>query len=430
MSVIHRWGLMSHNAASGSIGDPRTVTSEISGSAATGAGKVCPAVDFDPFSDAMLDEPYAAYENLRKLAPVVRLERYDCYAVLDHAALTTVLNDWTRFSSAAGVGLDNYHRDKSWRPKSIILEVDPPDHNLTRRVLNRVLSRPAMEKMRRTFAAEAISLIATLVERGSFDGISDLAEVYPLKVFPDAVGLNENGRENLLAYGALAFNATCPQNHLFEQSRDGSEAVIAWIMSQCSREALAPDGLGAQVFAAVDRGEITEAEAGMLVRSLLSAGVDTTISALGNALYCFARFPDQWQLLRSRPELIRSAIDEILRYEGAVMNFFRTTTSDVNLAGYHIPRHEKVLVMFAAGNRDPKYWQDPQRFDITRETRGHLGFGGGVHTCVGQMVARLEAELILAELLKRVQRIALLGAPVRRLNNALRGLASLPLRVS
>src|SRR5690606_4252012 len=139
------------------------------------------------------------------------------------------------------------------------------------------------------------------------------------------VGLNEQGRENLLAYGTLAFNATCPHNHLFEESLVGSAEVIEWIMSQCERKALRPDGLGAQTFQAVERGEVNEAEAGMLVRSLLSAGVDTTINALGNALYCFARFPEQWQILRERPELARSAIEEILRFEGTVMNFFRTT---------------------------------------------------------------------------------------------------------
>jgi cytochrome P450 len=201
-------------------------------------------------------------------------------------------------------------------------------------------------------------------------------------------------------------------------------------MSQCTRAALTPDGLGAHTFAAVERGEVTEAEAGMLVRSLLSAGVDTTINGLGNALYCFARFPEQWRLLKAHPELARSAIDEILRYEGAVMNFFRTTTRDVDIGGCRIPKDEKVLVMFAAGNRDPKRWPDAAKFDITRETKGHLGFGGGVHACVGQMVARLEVELVLAELVQRVERIELAGPPVRKLNNALRGLASLPLRIS
>lgn len=394
------------------------------------AAATCPEVDFDPFADAMLDDPYAAYEELRALAPVVKLARYGCYMALDYEALNTVLTDWQRFSSAHGVGLDNYLRDKPWRPKSIILEVDPPAHDVTRRVLNRVLSRPAMEKMRQAFAQEAAVLVEALVARGAFDGVKDLAEVYPLKVFPDAVGLAKEGRENLLAYGTLAFNATCPANHLFAESAKGSEAVIAWIMAQCTRDALTPDGLGAHTFAAVERGEVSEAEAGMLVRSLLSAGVDTTINGLGNALYCFARFPQQWRLLRSKPELARSAIDEILRFEGAVMNFFRTTTADVTLSGYHIPQHEKVLVPFAAGNRDPKRWADADRFDITRDTKGHLGFGGGVHLCVGQMVARLEVELILAELAKRVDVFALAGQPVRRLNNALRGLASLPLRVA
>src|SRR5690554_1581409 len=145
---------------------------------AQASGKTCPVVDFDPFSDEMLAEPFAAYEELRAIAPVVKLARYGCYAVVDHAPLSQVLSEWQHYSSAAGVGLNNYLKNKPWRPKSIILEVDPPEHEVTRRVLNRVLSRPAMEQMRATFAAEAARLVQTLCARGSFDGVKDLAEVY------------------------------------------------------------------------------------------------------------------------------------------------------------------------------------------------------------------------------------------------------------
>lgn len=286
-----------------------------------------------------------------------------------------------------------------------------------------------MEKMRQISSAEAKSLISELVAKKEFDGIKDLAEVYPLKVFPDAVGLNKDGRENLLAYGTMAFNAIGPRNRLFEESMGKAQQITAWIMSQCSREALTDDGLGAHTFEAVYRGEINEQEAAMLVRSLLSADVDTTINGIDNALYCFARFPDQWRLLKENPELIRGTIDEILRFEGTVMNFFRTTTKEVHLCGYRIPRHEKILVMFSAGNRDPKKWFEPHVFNINRDVKGHIGFGGGVHTCVGQMVARLEVELILGQLVQNINSIEMNGEPVRRLNNALRGLASLPLKV-
>jgi cytochrome P450 len=227
----------------------------------------------------------------------------------------------------------------------------------------------------------------------------------------------------------MVFNAQGPRNRLWNESMQDANAITEWILDQCSRDSLEPGGLGRQVFEAADAGEITEQEAGMLVRSLLSAGLDTTINGIASALYCFASFPEQWQRLRENPKLVRSAIDEVLRFQGAVTNFFRTTTRDVNLAGVEIPAGEKLLVLFAAGNRDPKRWEVPTEFQVERDARGHLGFGAGVHRCVGQMVARLELEIVLAALLEKAERIELSGEPKIRLNNSLRGLESLPLRL-
>lgn len=389
----------------------------------------CPEVAFDPYSDDVLDDPFAAYEELRELSPVVKLKKYDCWAVLDYEPIVEVLNDHERFSSAAGVGFDNYNKVEPWRPKSIILETDPPEHDRARRVLTRVLSRPAIEKMRLDFAHAAKSLVAEVAAQGEIDGVGDLAERFPLSVFPDAVGVVQEGRENLLPFGALVFNAQGPRNRLWHESMRDVEATMAWIMAQCARESLAPSGLGRQIYESADAGEITEHEAGMLVRSLLSAGLDTTVNGISSALYCFASFPEQWHALRENPKLVRSAIDEVLRYQGAVTNFYRTTTQDVTLAGVSIPAGEKVLVLFAAGNRDPKRWDNSTEFRVERDARGHLGFGSGVHRCVGQMVARLELEIVLASLLEKVVRIELNGEPKIRLNNSLRGMETLPLRL-
>lgn len=389
----------------------------------------CPEVDFDPWADDMLKDPFSSYEKLRAISPVVKLRKYGCWAVLDYDPIVEALNDHERFSSAAGVGIDNFSKVKPWRPKSIILETDPPEHDRARRVLTRVLSLPAMEKLRADFTVAARSIVGGVVARGNFDGVSDLAERFPLAVFPDAVGLGKEGRENLLPYGMMVFNAQGPRNEVWTTSMRNADAVTAWIMGQCSREALAPGSLGSTVYEAADTGEITEHEAGMLVRSLLSAGLDTTINGIASALFCFSAFPKQWQLLREKPNLVRSAINEVLRFQGAVMNFFRTTTQDVALAGVPIPAGEKLLVLFAAGNRDPKRWESPDEFLIERDARGHLGFGWGVHKCVGQMVARIELEIVLAALLDRVERLELTGEPKTRLNNSLRGFESVPLSV-
>jgi cytochrome P450 len=208
-----------------------------------------------------------------------------------------------------------------------------------------------------------------------------------------------------------------------------AQPVVAWIMSRCRREALAPDGLGAQIYAAADAGQLTEEEAGLLVRSFLTAGLDTTVVGLGNALFCFAQHPAEWRRLRQDPSQARAAFEEVLRYEAPVQTFFRTTTRPVEVAGVPLGEGEKVLLFLAAANRDPRRWEEPDRFDITRRATGHMAFGVGIHGCVGMAVARLEAELVLSILARKVETIELAGEPERRLNNTLRGLARLPIRV-
>jgi cytochrome P450 len=165
------------------------------------------------------------------------------------------------------------------------------------------------------------------------------------------------------------------------------------------------------------------------VRAFLSAGLDTTVSALGNALYLFGSFAEQWDILRDNPSLARDAFEEVLRFESPFQMLFRTTTRDVELGGQSIAADEKILVSLAAANRDPRHWQQPDRFDVKRRTPGNLAMGTGIHGCVGQVVARLEGELVLAALARRVERIEIVGQPERRFNNTLRGLKSLPVRI-
>jgi cytochrome P450 len=180
---------------------------------------------------------------------------------------------------------------------------------------------------------------------------------------------------------------------------------------------------------AVDAGELSEDEAGMLVRSFLSAGIDTTVYGIGNALYCLARYPKQWQALRDNPNLIRGAFEEVLRFEAPLQTFFRTTTRPVEVGGVELGEGEKVLLFFAAANRDPRRWERPDTFDVNRRAAGHMTFGTGIHGCVGQAVARLETEAVLGALLKRVASLEMTAEPRRRLNNTLRGFDSLPLRI-
>jgi cytochrome P450 len=391
---------------------------------------VPPTSNADPFSDASLLEPYAIHAELRDLGAVVRLERYGVWAMARHADVYALLNDWETYCSSAGVGMGNFHTEKPWRPPSLILEADPPLHTRTRAVLSRVLSSTALRRLRATFEERAAALAGELLERGRFDAIADCAEAFPLAVFPDAVGLTAEGRENLPVYGNAVFNADGPPNALFLSAMEDAARVGPWILAQCRREALAPGGLGADVYASVDAGEIDEAEAALLVRSLLSAGLDTTVHGIGNTLYCLANHPDQWAKLHAQPTLARAAFEEALRFESPVQAFFRTTTRAVTVDGVTLEPEEKVLAFFAAANRDPREWDAPDRFDVTRRVARNVAFGAGIHFCVGAMLARLEAEIVLTALARRIATIEPTGRPQRLLNNALRGLTSLPVAVS
>jgi 4-methoxybenzoate monooxygenase (O-demethylating) len=388
-----------------------------------------PVSTIDPFSHGFLGDPYPHHEAMREAGPVVWLEQYGIWAMARHQEVRDALTDWETYCSGAGVGLSDFRKEPPWRPPSIILEADPPLHTRTRAVLTRILSPAAINVLRETFAREADALIDRLVEQREFDGVADLAEAYPLKVFPDAVGISGQGRENLMPYGTMVFNSFGPRNDLFDKAMANAGPVREWIMSNCSRAALAPDGLGIKIFHAVDAGELSEDEAGMLVRSFLSAGIDTTVYGFGNALYCFATNPEQWTVLRENPNLIRGSFEEVLRFESPVQTFFRTTTRDVQVGGVQIGDGEKVLLFLAAANRDPRRWERPDTFDVKRRAAGHMTFGTGIHGCVGQAVARLESEAIFGALAKRVASFELTGKPERRLNNTLRGFDTLPLRI-
>jgi cytochrome P450 len=395
-----------------------------------GATPGVPHLDFDPFSIEFFADPFPTHEALREAGPVVYLDKWDIYAVARYEQVHAVLNDPLTFCSSRGVGLSDFAKEKPWRPQSIILEADPPAHARTRGVLNQVLSATAMKPLRGHFSALAEAKVDDLLTRGSFDAITDLAEAYPLSVFPDAMGLTQEGRENLLPYASLVFNAFGPPNQLRQDAIERSAPHQSYVAAQCQRENLAPGGFGACIHARADAGEITHDEAPLLVRSLLSAGIDTTVNGIGAAVYCLARFPDQLAKLRSDPSLSRNAFEEAVRFESPVQTFFRTTTREVEIGGHTIGEGEKVLMFLGAANRDPRRWQNPDSYDITRRTSGHVGYGSGIHMCVGQLVARLEGEVMMAALARKVRSIEISG-PVKRLyNNTLRGLESLPVTIT
>ncbi len=230
--------------------------------------------------------------------------------------------------------------------------------------------------------------------------------------FRDARGIPLDIREELFGLPAWEAHRSLMRDETWEEIL-GADAIL----------------FGATGLAAADRGEVTPEEAILLVRTLLTAGLDTTVNGLAAALHALSTHPGEFARLRAEPTLARAAFEEVVRLESPVQTFFRTTTRDVAIGDATVPEGEKVLMFLGAANRDPRRWEEPDRYDLRRRTSGHVGFGSGLHMCVGALLARVEAEALLDALARRVTAIEPAGPPVRQYNNTLRGLASLPLRL-
>lgn len=409
-----------------------------------------PQLDVDPYDEGFLADPYPHYEALREAGPVVWLRPLGVYAVARHAEVAAVLSDWETFTTRRGFGLTDMALDVplvdspeyaqfAENPEMTTFGMrmlldgarpDPPENEQFRRTFTTLLAPGAVRPLRERFAAEAEEIVARMVARGRFDAAKELAEAYVLKMLCDAVGLPEEGREHLLLFGDMAMNTSGPRDRRYLDSISRAVPSVEWVSGVCQRDRLTGDGIGARLFAMADEGIITHEDAGNYVRAFPTAGVDTTASTIANAISDLIAFPDQWELLREQPSLSRRAFQETMRRDVAPQPLFRTTTRRVELSGAVLEEGRKVLALLGAANRDPRRFEDPDRFDIRRDASGHLGFGIGIHTCPGQTLAMLEGECLLGALARQLETIELDGEPVRRANNTLHTWAHLPVRVT
>jgi len=261
------------------------------------------------------------------------------------------------------------------------------------------------------------------------DAVAAISRPFVYKVLPDLLGLPMQGREHMTAFGHMVWATMGPQNELFHEAMENAGPVIEWVEQCCNRENLEPDGLGMQMFLAADRGQITQAEAKLLVGILLSAAADTTVMTVSTAMHAFSLFPDQYQELRRDPSLVRSAFEESLRWDSPSRMAGRIATRDVEIEGYVVPQGERCGLMFAAANRDPRKWPAPDQFDIRRDLRGNLGWGYGVHACVGRSLALLEADALLKALIRHIERFEPAGEPEPWMTTIGHGPAGLPVRI-
>jgi len=300
-----------------------------------------------------------------------------------------------------------------------------------RAVIGRALSPKAMKEMEDRFRREAEVLVDDLLSHAGegVDAVSGITARYVHKVLPDIMGLPTEGREAMTPFGNAVWATMGPMNDLFHEAMAQAGNSFEWVDKACSRESVRPDSLGGEMYAAADRGEISEQDAKLLTLTILSAGSDTTVITMANALNALARFPEQYQILRNDPSLLRNAFDEALRWDSPSRMAGRIAKQDAQVDDYVIPEGTRCGLMFSAANRDPRKWDAPERYDIRRDLRGQVGWGQGIHMCVGKALAQGEADALLGEIVRRVARIEPAGEPEPWMTTIGHGPIKVPVRL-
>jgi cytochrome P450 len=384
-----------------------------------------PQYPVDIFSRDSVRHARAVDDALREFSPVVRLQD-GTVMIARHASVSSGLADWKTFSSTSRP----WHDPKSVRPE-ILLTDDPPRHTHVRGAMAKALSPALLEGMRVSFERDAAAIVSDVLAREGqvIDAVADITQRFVYKALPDAFGMRIEGRENMYGFSHMVWATMGPENDLFREAMVGIEPVLAWIEQCCNRENLAPGGIGMAIYQLADEGLITHDEAKLLAQTVLAAGADTTVLTMANTLRAFALFPDEYQKLRTDPQLVRNAFDESLRWDSPSRMAGRVTMRDVDIEGFQVPAGERVGLMFAAANRDPRAWTDPDRYQISRDLKKQVGWGYGVHACVGRAFAQLEAHVLLNEIARQIDRFEMAGEPEPWMTTIGHGPAKLPIRV-
>ncbi len=379
------------------------------------------------------DDVYSLYQQMRAKGPVHR-SRTGGYVVTSHALCSQVLRD-PRFRVR-----DLRDRPADFGPLSSdtggpvpesFLEQDPPDHTRLRRLTAPAFRPKLIRSYRSRVEAIAGDLLDTAARRGRFDLITDFAAPLPITVISEMLGIPDVDVDCFARFGAVvgqSLGGVFSMRQAEELHAASEDMVQLFIKLERHRRRHPGDDVLSILTTAKADGQLSFEELVATCSLLLIAGFETTVNLIGNTTVALAQRPDQWNLLRDDLDRAAATVEETLRFDPPVQATVRVPHEPVELAGQILPAGARVMVMLAAANRDPEVYPEPDRFDITR-TGGpeHLAFSSGVHYCLGAALARLEGEVALQVLARRLPRLQVTGPLRRRPGNAIRGFASIPM---
>lgn len=387
--------------------------------------------EFDPFSAEMMEDPYDTYRLLREHAPVYFNRTRGFWAVTRYEEGRMVFKDYARFSNKDGAALDGVSKDPRFFGTTMVI-MDPPDHTKLRKQFNPGWTVHEMAKLEGVVQGFTDDLLDKFAEKGEADFAHDFCWALPIETISHIVGVPPSDRPWLRERFHAAFKRGAGVIGLPQTALDAAAELRAYFGERVIERRKAPqDDLLTFIanMSNLDGGGMTDAEVEGYCLMLFAAGVFTTACFLSNSLLTLSGEDEQRQRLIESPDLMPTAVEELLRYESPIQQFCRTAVVDTELGGVTIAEGDRLAVFPGSANRDERVWgETSEQLDIDRARVKMLSFGDGVHTCLGAHLARLEGRIGLNSLLARIPEYEVVGPTVRtdRVNE--RGLLSMPVR--
>lgn len=352
------------------------------------------------FSDEIRRNPYPVYDQIRAASPLLHDPQSGLWMVFDYDGVKRVLNDQETFSSRLG-------------PAEWMIFMDPPRHSKLRALVSQAFTPRSIANLEPRIKELSRELLAPCIERGKMDLADDFSVQLPMMVIAEMLGVPVADRPRFKVWNDVLLNMsyTVPGGAKAEGATNEFFAATAemndYLTGLLEQRRVKPkdDLLTRLLTAQVDGERLTREEILGFFQILLLAGSETTTNLVNNAILAFVENPDQLARLQVAPNLLLSAIEEVLRYRSPLHWMFRVVKRDTQLHGQSIPAGKVILAMIGSANRDPKQFPAPNRFDITRDPNPHIAFGHGLHFCLGAALARVEARIALSDLLTRLKNI-------------------------
>ena len=383
-------------------------------------------VEFDPFSEEFFNDPYELYRRLRDEAPVYYSERYRFYALSRFADVLAAHRDWQAFSSAHGIELFLLSKDpEEIRSYRSIIMMDPPEHDTFRALVSRVFTPRAVNALEPMIRDVIRSFLDPLDTAREFDAVADFAAPFPVEVISRMLGVPEGERQQIRHWLDISLHREPGQTDPSPENEQAmlEQGVYFHELTVEKRKNPGDDMLSRLTQVTVDRGDgaetgLDDAEIAGFASLLGGAGAETVTKLVGNAVMLFWQHPDQWQKVVDDREKIPRAIEEILRYWPPSQYQGRYCEEEREFEGGRIPAGFPVLLITGAATRDPRAFERADEFDIERQPGITIGFGHGVHSCLGAALARMESRIAIEELAARWRRLEVDEAGLRRVQMA------------